>query len=324
MVRRRVEDSRCFLRQSSDNQVERYEFEYYGAIAQDRMRAYQTMRRAADLAPDRLPDLAGAALSVGRYRETVEILERPDLPLGFGVYPWSWLCIALHFLGEHERELEAARQSRRENPGHRFFMVFEINALAALGRMDELEATLNESLATGRTTEGTAPMGWLEAGLELLWHGYEEEGRAVLERVIAHVLGEPPETHDQDLIAGSLLAVGRFEEARALYEQFVAEEPENDEALAFLAMAAAGLGDRETALRVSAQLGAVERTQLLHARNILRRAQIAGALGDCAGAVEFLEDALMSNLGHFLIHGRYGLMQCRDYPAFQEVAKARE
>ena len=305
--------------------VEAYEVQALRA-PEDRIGNYQAMRRAADLAPDRLNEFAVAAFNVGRYRETIDILERPDLPVGLRPYPWKLLTVSLHFLGEHERELEAARQSRLENPGHRFFMGIEVTALAALGRIDELEATLDESLATGRTTEGTAPLAWFAAGNELLWHGYETEGRAVFERVVAHIRAEPPETQDSYEVGLALLFLGRFEEARVIFEQFASQateglEREKDGALAFSAMAAAGLGDRETALRISAQLGAAERLGWQRANNVLHRAMIAGSLGDCAGAVEFLNEALSLGVGHFIIHRRYGLMQCRDYPAFQEVAK---
>ena len=171
-------------------------------------------------------------------------------------------------------------------------------------------------------------MAWFAAGNELLWHGYETEGRAVLERVVAHILAEPAETQDRPSLGLTLLFLGRFEEARVINEQLASEateglERERDLYLSRAAMAAAGLCDRETALRISAQIGAAERVGWQRASNVLHRAQIAGALGDCAGAVEFLNEALRLGVGHFIIHRRYGLMQCRDYPAFQEIAKPR-
>lgn len=88
-------------------------------------------------------------------------------------------------------------------------------------------------------------------------------------------------------------------------------------------MAAAGLGDRKTAIRISTELAGEGPTPILRGKSTLRRAQIAGALGDCEAAVELLKEALMSGEVHAQIHRRYGLMNCRDYPPFQEVAKPR-
>jgi len=93
--------------------------------------------------------------------------------------------------------------------------------------------------------------------------------------------------------------------------------------LAYAAMAAAGLGDREEALRISALLSVVEDYRVMRVQYALYRAMIAGALGDCQDAVELVKEAVQMGRSPVFIHRRYGLMNCRDYPPFQEVAKPR-
>ena len=55
----------------------------------------------------------------------------------------------------------------------------------------------------------------------------------------------------------------------------------------------------------------------------LNRAQLFGIVGDCAAAVDHIEHALRLGLAHVFIHRRYGFMNCRDYPAFEEIAAPR-
>jgi DNA-binding SARP family transcriptional activator len=300
--------------------IERHELDAIKGIQSgDATGSYVALRNAAELAPDHLTQFATAAFTIGRYREAVEILERPDLPQGFRTYPWNWLTVSLHYLSEHERELLAARREKQESPSQAAF-VHEANALVGLGRIEELEAALDEGLMNG-SVQPTELL--FQAGNELLWHGYEEEGRAVLERTEAVLRAESQEGTGQ--LARTLLFLGRFEEAGAIFEQLAAQTPDDfqrDQRVANLALAAAGAGDRATALRISAELGAAERPPLSRGRIALWRAQIAGALGDCDGAVDFLREAV--RLGRVTwIHRRYGIMKCQEHPGFRDVVKPR-
>jgi DNA-binding SARP family transcriptional activator len=300
--------------------VERHQVEALKAIYDADFRgAYLALRRAAELAPDHLTQQATGAYSVGRYREAVEILERPDLPLGFRTYPWNWLTVSLHYLGEHKRELRAARREKQESPSQEAF-VHEANALVGLGRIEELDAALEEGLLS-ELVEPSALL--FQAGNELLWHGYEREGRAVLERTERLLRADPRAARGRH--ARTLLFLGRFAEARAMFEQLATEaldEFQRDERLADVALAAAGMGDRETALRISAELAAAERPPLSRGRVALNRAKIAGALGDCDGAVVLLKEAV--RLGRLTwIHRRYGIMNCQAHPGVQEVVRPR-
>jgi tetratricopeptide (TPR) repeat protein len=300
--------------------VERHEVDAVKAVYDADFRAtYVAVRHAAELAPDQLTQLATAAFSIGRYREAVEILERPDLPVGFRTYPWNWLTASLHYLGEYERELQAARREKQESPSQAAF-VHEANALVGLGRLEELDAALEEGLLN----EFVQPSALLfQAGNELLWHGHEREGRAVLER--AAVLLRADSTRRGGQFANTLLFLGHFAEARASFEQLASDaldEFQRDQRLAGVALAAAGMDDRETALRISAELGVAERPPLSRGWIVLNRARIAGALGDCDGAVEFLKEAV--RLGRLTwIHRRYGLTDCQAHPGFQEVVRPR-
>ncbi len=307
--------------------AERYDLASDRAEADyDIMGAYRATRRAAELAPDRLTDLAYRAFFAGRYREMVEILGRPDLPVGLYAYPWKQLTAGLHFLGEHERELKEVRGRRQQNPGAMDLMEMEGTALAALGRIEELEAVLDEGYQRGSDMGMHWTYLFFQAGNELIWHGYESEGVRVLERVVAHIRSEPEDVQNRLLLGRTLMFLGRHSEARRILEQLAAESQTRNEQTVLLrqvANAAAGMGDSEAALRISAQLESREAllSKPRRAWSTFERAQIAGACGDCEKAVELLREALSLGRGHYMIHRRYGFLNCRDYPPFQEVAK---
>src|SRR2546425_2645324 len=90
--------------------------------------------------------LARDALDFDRPREAVTILERlhPDsgaLDGRAGYY--NWLTNAYHLLGQHERELDAAQRARRRFPRNLATLRMELLALAALGRVRELNERLD-------------------------------------------------------------------------------------------------------------------------------------------------------------------------------------
>jgi tetratricopeptide (TPR) repeat protein len=262
-------------------------------------------------------------MNAGLYREAVQILERPDLPITSRDRYVGTHLISLHFLGEHDKELRIVREGKRRNPDRRHEWVqLESNALAALGRVDELEVLLEEAVRGVGTFWASVYL--FEAGQELLWHGHEREGRKVLERREALLRADPLESPSD--LARTILWLGCVAEARVLYEQLASvarDSLDRYAPLAAAAMAAAGLGDRDAALRISAELAMPQDNPPARRWNAFRRAEIAGVLCDCDEAVRLLKESLRLGMAPVWIHGSYGLLYCRDYPAFQEVAKAR-
>ena len=106
-------------------------------------------------------------------------------------------------------------------------------------------------------------------------------------------------------------------------EVLVSEYPENEDYMGLLGVIAARLGDREKALKISGQLGAMARPKLLDL-NTQYRVRIAAVLGEPAEAVRLLQDALRKawlNPPWFRVEVDFESL--RDYPPFQELMRPK-
>ena len=119
-------------------------------LAGDLEGALVAARRAARLAPGSRAWHSYGVFCVwtNRPREAIRVFTEldPESEVVRGNNStWSFLAGALHTLGEHERELEVALRYRRlypDRPG--WGLMLQSDALAALGRVDELKHVLDE------------------------------------------------------------------------------------------------------------------------------------------------------------------------------------
>lgn len=110
-------------------------------------------------------------VAAGRFGAGVEavILNRPRASIdayarhpssgrsfrrSIGSYRFKFLAVALHVLGEHERELAEIKMAQEYTPGVLAFLEDEAKALAALGRLPEVMRVIDRSLSIG------PPAGW--------------------------------------------------------------------------------------------------------------------------------------------------------------------
>ena len=87
-------------------------------------------------------------------------------------------------MGEHARELAVARDGLSRHPELRILAVYELRALAALGRVDELDArmqTLPTRFDSTVATESTIR----QVALELSAHGNDKAAQRLLDRLSA-------------------------------------------------------------------------------------------------------------------------------------------
>ncbi len=187
-------------------------------LRRDHMGALQAIRRLVQIAPgSEYLKLGGhAALQLNRPREAIELLLQADPTSGWlrGWYPyWGDLTWAYHALGDHKRELEAARRARRQFPDNPAVRSWEIPALVALGRIDEVNARIEEAQLLGRDLMGVA-------AVELRAHGYRAAGMQMQRRQIEWLESRPELGSEQrNSLASLLLRVGRLDEARVLLEE---------------------------------------------------------------------------------------------------------
>jgi DNA-binding SARP family transcriptional activator len=297
------------------------------SLAGDRMRALEAARRQ----PHTPLDPALAALWANRPRETVETLEnaewyaralRSGRYYGIEQMYWQLLAAGYHMLGEHERELKAARVGRDAYPDVLALLQSEVWALAALGRVEELYDRLDESL-TLPPQEGVSP-GYImtSAALELRAHGDPEEARATAERAIGWYRSLPSEAKATPAfrvdLAGAYYVVERWDQARAIFEELATAAPGDLNYQGFLGVLAARRGDTDEALRISEELNGMAEPYD-HGREPYWQACIAAQLGDTERAIVLLREAYAQGLPFDLrLHMDPDLEPLHDSAPFQE------
>ena len=272
--------------------------------------AYQLSRRLVDAMPGSAvmsSALSRDALAVDRPGEALAQSERfdsipPSLRERRAYY--GNVATAYHWVGDHGRELEAARRmvqngatTLHQLEGQRI----ELMALAALGRVREVNERLDavasastpaSALATDPPSQRYPGTVMRETALELATHGHEREGRAVLDREMAWLASRPAEEQTNDYVrfewAQTLYAAGFGDSARRVAEPLARAHPRNANYLGLIGVLAAQRGDRSQAEQTDSALRALEEPLSTAA---FWRAGIAARLGDRARAVAFLSRA---------------------------------
>jgi len=281
------------------------------------------------------------ALALGRPRETLQRLERlhPERGELRGHTPYHlWVTAALHLLGEHERELEAARRARRLNPNNLAALRFELIALAGLGRDPDVRARIAEVAAVPPHPLRKPSTVMREAALELRAHGYPDAGRQVLEHTVAWLRSRPAEEQATEFWrseqALTLAAAEQWDAARDVAERLVREHPNNVHYVGLLGVLAAQRGDRSEASHLDSALAGMKPRPYVHLAAYWR-ACIAARLGARDRAVALLEAARAQGLpyhevslgmypnGVESLHTEVSFEPLRDYPPFRELLRPK-
>ena len=271
--------------------------------------ALEAARRAAKAEPHRagmtgwIPLLA---LLENRPHEALDAIAATGWdPFEEDPNPFGWeTAAAFHMLGEHGKELKAARLGRHFSRGDMQRLQTEVVALAALGRVDELEMRIEERLA--QRSYQTYPVEppdalMVRVGLELRAHGHPAEAQTFFARAVEWERGHPVEAPDpesqlaQGLLRGrALYLVGRLDEAQVEFDRLLEANPDDDQVRGALGVLAARRGDSRTALQFDAWLarrwaesGPGERAGVTY-----ERAAIAARLGERERALGLLRQAV--------------------------------
>jgi len=297
-------------------------------LAGDRETTLRAARRMTQLAPSSQFIIGHAAQAVraNRPREAVDALRRlnPNLDLIPAYARVEFLITARHMLGEHRQELRGARQSRQQHPELRTVW-WEIRALAALGRVDEVERLLQQSLALPPHPAFTAGDVLRNAAAELHAHGHAGPADRALEQTLAWYAARPSEEQPRHRIAvaRTRYAAGHWAEARALFEELADEQPQNIHLLGHLGTLAARRGDRAEAERISAAL-ASSTQPYLRGGHTLWRARIAAHLGEREQALHLLHEAFAQGQPYGLwLHTDPDLDPLRDLSSFRELLRPK-
>jgi tetratricopeptide (TPR) repeat protein len=271
----------------------------------------------------------GAALSVNRPRETIDAYTSPDVRIEtIGGYPpfWDQLALAHHLLGEHRRELGAARRGRRQNPDVLLMVQSEVRALAALGRTADVMQRLDEAASFPPSPFLTPGQLMERAATELLAHGKEEPARAASARALewyTERLGTDSAVSLRRLaLVRAMYTAGRYEQARNVVAALSSTFASHPDVLGYRGALAARLGDRATALAADTALSALQE-RYLDGANTMWRARIAALLGEGDRAVELLHKALGEGRFHPALHDDPHFLSLRENAAFQDLMRPK-
>jgi TolB-like protein len=245
----------------------------------------------------------------------------------------SFLALALHQAGEHEKELKVVREGRIAMPDEPHFIIGEIKALAALGRANEVLRVLHEaesgSAQYDRQLWNPAEFR-LCAGAELLAHGNVTAGRALIasagEWAHDHLTEQPSIPTDVNCVHHLLTPVYYYsghEEARAFFMRVIAVDSLDLASHEALGALAAHRGDR-------AEMQAIDDWLINHSnpeggRISLARARMAAITGDTARAMDLLEQAMREGLkSRMHLHYDPDLQNLRSSPRYRRLFALRD
>ena len=301
---------------------------FSGGLSGDRMKALNAMREAAKIAPGSADpyDWGYDAYVANRPKEAIEALKTADRERQW-VFYWNIFTASYHSLGEHEKELEIAKLARKRFPDSFYPLQYEVRALAALGKTEEIKKLIEESqtLTKPGFTTGS-PGGTMRiAGEELRAHGYEDAAMRIFDQAIQWYRSRPAEEMNS-LHYGyglTLYYARRWEEAKSIFEEFAKKSPDNIEYQRYVGCIAARQGDREKALNVSEWLKNLKQPYL-RGEHTYYRACIAAILGEKDQAVILLKDSFLRGYKYGLyLHENFDLESLWDYPPFKELLKPK-
>jgi tetratricopeptide (TPR) repeat protein len=307
---------------------------HIAAFAGDRMGALEAARRM----PETPLDNAMQALWTNRPQEALDVLEDasewyvPALRTrgwdGIVQISWDMLTAAHHMLGDHRRELRAAREASDEYPAYLGALRQEVQALAALGRVAEVQERLQRALEYPPQPDWTAGGVMLTASAELRAHGHRDASLRSAERAVAWHRSRPAEEaagrRHRFMLGNAHYLAEQWEDAEDVFGGLAEEFPRDPNYRGFLAVLAARRGDREEALRLSSGLAQLA-SRFDFGREPYWQACVASLLGEPERAMVLLREAYAAGrLVTLALHRDVDLEPLWDYQAFREFVRPKE
>lgn len=324
---------------------ERTYSEHVGAWCRGDWEAFDRIgRRLEEIAPKSTVGKFLAARSAGfvhKRAETVEGLKKLD-PAGpslrGNMQYYDDLISSLHFLadyrGDFRENLRVARRASRQYPKRVHARMYEIDALAGMGRGEEVEAVLNEAVTMpAQPGDNETPVARvMRAVTELRAHGDTVRSRALSHRALTmlraqpRIPGEAISEGEQWMIA--LYHLGRYGEARVMLDSVMKPHAGDRYAYyAWLGRLAARVGDTSTARLAMDSIEARTAPRFDKGASQFHRARIAAVLGEREETIALLRESFArggppsqyTRLRHF-----HDFEAMRGYRPFQDLLRPRE
>ena len=305
----------------------------------DRQAASRIIKATTELTPSLgYATLLGfEALKLNRAHEALKILDKVDPAspqMGGRWQYWGHVTDAHHMLGEHDWELTASRRARKQYPDLLRTLWFEAQALAALGRVDEVSRLLDQA---GNFTPGSASINdpgltagllaiW--SGLELLAHGDSTAAENAFARSVSWYQSLPEQQRNgQQMQYGEALYYSRaFTKAEEVFDRACSMTPDTPDCLGWAGVVKARLGQRDQALALREAIYRTDSTPRVRIQGqAYNQARISAAVGDREGAVEFLRRSFAHGDSRLSSHHRvYDFHDLLNYPPFKELIKPKD
>jgi tetratricopeptide (TPR) repeat protein len=283
-------------------------------------------------------DIGAAELALNRPAEAIRAIS--SLPvdwqdLGYAVNqaydprynfaPTHYLAIACHMNRDYECQLRVSREAQHRFPGVLLFHSGEAGALAALGRLDEIEKVIEACQAVKGGVRAGSPGGVMSAAAsELRAHGHRDASLKMAERALAWYRTHLSQGTDGDKeLVWEFLRSEKWAEAKSIADVLLIKTPDDIDLRGVVGALAACLGDAAQARRIDSDLAALTRP-FLHGRHTYQRARIAAQLGEKDRSVALLRDAFAQGLlFSLLIHRDPNLEPLRGYPPYEELMRPK-
>ena len=228
-----------------------------------------------------------------------------------------------------EEELAAARRAIQLDREHIALRFYEVRALAALGRIEEVRARLNDALLLPPDNIPTGQLFSITAE-ELQAHGHEQAAREILLRGIEWFQNQPAEQHQlpnfRADLGRALYQAGEWGRADSLFADLAAEYPDRAPYQGYLGMLAARRNDHGEAERIIQVLEGMKKQPYGPGGPAAFQARIAAPLGQKERAMNFLREHINSGrlTTGISYHQDRDLAWLRDLPAFQALLRPSE
>ncbi len=262
----------------------------------DGQEALRVLRRSSELAPGGRDgyNLARQATTMNRPAEALTALRAIDPESGamsdWAQY-WTQLTHALHLLGDHREEVEAARVMIRRHPERTIAPVLEARALAAAGDLEALDAALDRSAIRSPRTYWSHGAALVVAGEELLAHHGPTVAEPYLRAAVSWL--EPRIVLDPDYLAyrywlaSAWYDLGLWTATREASDALLEASPTSTAYLGMAAVAAARTGDRDGSQGYLAE----DRWGYALGDRRVYAARVEGILGDPDRALDLIAQA---------------------------------
>jgi TolB-like protein len=312
--------------------AERFLLRYFTCQADgrwlDALNALRELARMSDSPEYFGNDTAQCELALNRPRAAIQALL--GLPADFDFMEHTakftvsdQLADAYHMAGDYEAQLKVARESQQRFPNQLLFYAQEVGALAALGRLEEIDKVIEACQSVPATKVFPAERVMLHASAELGAHGHREASLRLANQAVAWYVAHPEAASCEPCKASALRQAERWAEAKAIADARLVEKPDDLGRLGLVGVLAARLGDSAQARKIEEQLTDLKRPYQ-RGGIALWRARIAVQLREKDRAVSLLREAFAQGLAfNVLLHTNLDLQGLQGYPPFEELMKPK-